>query len=43
MNVLGNEEFVVKVPNSAGHKHLEVGDKTIISWELEDCRALDAA
>jgi len=31
------------VPNSAGHKHLEVGDKTIISWELEDCRALDAA
>ena len=43
MNVLGNKEFVVKVPNSAGHKHLEVGDKTIISWELEDCRALDAA
>ena len=43
MNVLGNEEFVVKVPNSAGHKHLEVGEKTTISWELEDCRALDAA
>ena len=43
MNVLGNEEFVVKVPNSAGHKHLEVGEKTAISWELEDCRALDAA
>lgn len=43
MNVLGNQEFVVKVPNSAGHKHLEVGEKTIISWELEDCRALDAA
>lgn len=42
MNVHGNDEFVVKVPNSAGHKHLEVGEKTQISWQTEDCRALDA-
>jgi putative spermidine/putrescine transport system ATP-binding protein len=42
MNVHGNDEFVVKVPNSSGHKHLEVGEKTDISWETDDCRALDA-
>lgn len=42
MNVHGNDDFVVKVPNSSGHKHLEVGEKTDISWETEDCRALDA-
>lgn len=42
MNVHGNEDFVVKVPNASGHKHLEVGETTDISWETEDCRALDA-
>lgn len=42
MNVLGNENFVVKVPNAAGHKHLEEGEKTKVSWAKEDCRALDA-
>jgi putative spermidine/putrescine transport system ATP-binding protein len=42
MNVLGNYQFVVKVPNAAGHKHLEVGETTKVSWLKEDCRALDA-
>ncbi len=42
MSVLGNDEFVVKVPNAAGHKHLEVGETTKVSWATEDCRALDA-
>lgn len=42
MSVHGNESFVVKVPNAAGHTHLEVGEKTKVSWETEDCRALDA-
>lgn len=42
MNVLGNEDFVVKVPNAAGHKHLEEGETTKVSWAKEDCRALDA-
>ena len=42
MNVLGNDQFVVKVPNAAGHKHLEVGETTKVSWSQEDCRALDA-
>jgi len=41
MNVMGNDQFVVKVPNAAGHKHLVVGETTKVSWNSEDCRALD--
>ncbi|MFY0691924.1 MAG: ABC transporter ATP-binding protein [Paracoccaceae bacterium] len=41
LDVHGNEEFVVKVPNSAGHEHLTVGEMTRISWASEDARALD--
>ncbi|MFQ5623814.1 MAG: ABC transporter ATP-binding protein [Paracoccaceae bacterium] len=37
------DEFVVKVPNAAGHKHLKVGEVTPVSWNIEDCRALDAS
>ena len=40
--VAGNDEFIVKVPNSAGHEHLTVGEETTVSWMTEDCRALDA-
>ncbi|MEX2520685.1 MAG: ABC transporter ATP-binding protein [Paracoccaceae bacterium] len=42
LNVAGNEDFIVKVPNAAGHKHLRVGEDTVVSWMTEDCRALDA-
>ena len=31
MNVMGNDQFVVKVPNAAGHKHLKVGETTKVS------------
>ncbi|QHQ34153.1 ABC transporter ATP-binding protein [Algicella marina] len=43
VNVHGNEDFIVKVPNAAGHKHLVVGETTRLTWAREDCRALDAA
>lgn len=43
MDVAGNDEFIVKVPNSSGHKHLSVGETATVSWQTEDCRALDAA
>ncbi|MXU65659.1 ABC transporter ATP-binding protein [Oceanomicrobium pacificus] len=43
MSVAGNDEFVVKVPNAAGHRHLKVGETTDVSWHTEDCRALDAS
>ena len=42
MNVAGHDDFIVKVPNAAGHEHLTVGETTDLSWETEDCRALDA-
>ncbi len=42
MAVSGHDDFIVKVPNAAGHKHLVVGEQTTVSWSVEDCRALDA-
>jgi len=42
MSVSGHDDFIVKVPNAYGHKHLVVGETTPISWASEDCRALDA-
>ncbi|MFO7855043.1 MAG: ABC transporter ATP-binding protein [Paracoccaceae bacterium] len=43
MDVHGNRDFVVKLPNSSDHAALSVGEKTTLSWRAEDCRALDAA
>jgi putative spermidine/putrescine transport system ATP-binding protein len=39
--VLGHNDFIVKIPNSAGHAHLEEGGTATIGWSAEDCRALD--
>lgn len=41
MSVHGNDEFIVKVPNAAGHAMLAKGDTTRITWASEDARALD--
>lgn len=41
MSVHGNDEFIVKVPNAAGHAMLAKGDTTRITWATEDARALD--
>ncbi|MEO1398243.1 MAG: TOBE domain-containing protein, partial [Pseudomonadota bacterium] len=41
MRVAGNEEFIVKVPNSAGNKPLAEGATVTIGWKSEDCKALD--
>ena len=43
MRVHGDDEFIVKVPNSAGTHELQVGSKTKVGWSADDCRALDAA
>jgi putative spermidine/putrescine transport system ATP-binding protein len=42
MSVAGNDDFVVKIPNNAGHATLSEGTNCKIGWEIEDCRALDA-
>jgi len=39
--VLGHDDFIVKIPNSAIHAHLKEGDTVNIGWNAEDCRALD--
>ena len=41
MSVEKDNEFIVKVPNSSNHTHMEVGEETIVSWTSDDCRALD--
>ncbi len=42
MEVAGNPDFIVKVPNTHAHAALRVGEETPIGWVTEDCRALDA-
>lgn len=39
--VLGHDDFIVKIPNSADHAHLQQGGTANIGWSAEDCRALD--
>lgn len=41
LSLLGTDEFVVKVPNHAGQKGLEIGAAASLWWRPEDCRALD--
>lgn len=41
VNVLGHNDFIIKVPNSAGHTHLTTGETVKVGWLAEDCRALD--
>jgi putative spermidine/putrescine transport system ATP-binding protein len=41
VNLLGHTDFVIKVPNSAGHQHLRVGETVPVGWHAADCRALD--
>ncbi len=40
LDVCGNNEFIVKVPNEGSFKHRE-GDTLNLSWNSEDVRALD--
>jgi putative spermidine/putrescine transport system ATP-binding protein len=42
VNVCGNDEFIIKVPNSYGHLVVDRDQKIIIGWSSDDCRALDA-
>ncbi|MHA1600493.1 MAG: ABC transporter ATP-binding protein [Alphaproteobacteria bacterium] len=42
VNVCGHDDFIIKVPNSSGHVHLQPGKMIKVGWKTEDCRALDA-
>ena len=41
MNVAGDDQFIVKVPNTSGKLGLEIGANLFVGWETDDCRALD--
>jgi len=41
MSVAGHDEFIVKVPNTHGHKVLKKGETATVGWASQDCRALD--
>ncbi len=41
VSVCGNNEFIIKVPNSANHVHMQEGETVKIGWMSDDCRALD--
>ena len=40
LDVCGNNEFIVKVPNEGSFNHKE-GDTLNLSWNSDDVRALD--
>ena len=42
VRVCGQNDFIVKVPNTSGHAALKKGDRVKVGWAMEDCRALDA-
>ena len=41
MDVHGNDQFIVKLPNGAAKVPLSVGELTKVGWAAEDARALD--
>ena len=41
IDVCGNDEFIVKVPNAAGRLKIKKGQKIRVGWISEDCHALD--
>ncbi len=42
VSVAGNDNFVVKIPNSTEHSQLSKDQTIKVGWASEDCRALDA-
>jgi len=42
MNVVGNNEFVVKIRNRGERRNLTAGQTVKIGWAASDCKALDA-
>ncbi len=41
MSVAGHDDFIVKVPNTHGHKIIKEGETAAVGWASQDCRALD--
>ena len=41
--LLGSDEFIVKLPNSGRYSGLNLNDDVSVGWRAEDCHALDIA
>jgi putative spermidine/putrescine transport system ATP-binding protein len=41
VNICGNKEFIVKIPNAQGHRLVDKGQNIQLGWMSDDCRALD--
>ena len=41
VDLLGNKEFILKVPNSSARMDIKTGNEISIGWNSLDCRALD--
>jgi putative spermidine/putrescine transport system ATP-binding protein len=41
INLLGNPEFILKVPNSSANLDIKLGNEIKIGWNSQDARALD--
>ena len=39
--VCGRDDFIAKIPNTAGHGTVLAGDSVRVGWTPTDCRALD--
>ena len=42
LDILGNKDFILKVPNSSSRMDLKRGNEVNIGWNSTDARALDA-
>ena len=41
LNLLGNKEFILKIPNSSERMDIKVGNEVSVGWNYQDSRALD--
>ena len=41
LNLLGNKEFILKVPNSSARMDIKLGNEITVGWDGKDARALD--
>ena len=41
LNLLGNKEFILKVPNSSARMDIKRGNEINVGWNSQDARALD--
>ena len=42
LNLLGNKDFILKVPNSSANMDIKLGNEINVSWNSFDARALDS-